>query len=408
MESFVATQPIFTAQLNVMGYELLFRNSFDNRFDFFDENEATYQVVMNSCMTFGLDKLVGKHRAFINFTKRHLEEGLAELLPPSQVVIEILESVRPDQEVLALCQQLKSQGYILALDDFVFSPEYLPLLELADIVKVDFLLTKTKGDRDLKCRFPNHKIKLLAEKVETMADFEEAKALGYELFQGYFFHKPTVVSRKALPVQQISYLELLKQLQSDSDNLKKVESIIKRDVSLSYQLLKYMNTPAFGFRQTIQSIQQAVTLLGPHKLFQWVSLMALRQQSSHKPHELVRSASLRARFCENLAIKLELRPLASGAFLMGMFSLLDAMLDIPMESLLEELPLPIEVKSALKGESNLLRKIYEIVLAYENGQWEKCLSFCQASHLAPLTENVLVDCYLEAVEWLRVLEEVEK
>ena len=269
MDYYVARQPIFDLHQAVYAYELLYRSGEANNFyTGTDGDKASLQVITNSVLIIGLDTLTRGRKAFINFTKNLLEQEVATTLPKDFLVVEILENIEPDEKVLESCRKLKDLGYLLALDDFVYDPKYDPFLELADIVKVDFLVTQGDERRKIVERLGHRGIKFLAEKVETREDFAMAQKYGYIYFQGYFFEKPVIVSGKDIPALKHTYIQLLREVNQPTLDIDKVENIIKEEVSLSYKLLRFMNSVAFGFRNEIRSIKQALVLLVPKRIKQ--------------------------------------------------------------------------------------------------------------------------------------------
>ncbi|GBG57592.1 diguanylate phosphodiesterase [Sporomusaceae bacterium FL31] len=372
MQLFVARQPIFNTSRKVIAYELLFRHENQQVYDGDDGDKATEEVIVNSFLAIGLDVLTGGKPAFINFTDNGLKSGIAELLPPNLLAVEILETVEPEEAVLAACKNLKQQGYSLVLDDFVFRPGYEPLIELASIIKVDFLITPAGERAKVLQQFGGRSdLKFLAEKVETEQDFQEAVRVGYSYFQGYFFSKPVIIARKSIPFARLSAFQLLKAVNTPALDLSQVEAIIREEVAFSYQLFKYINSSAFGFRQEINSIRQALVLLGQRELKKWSSLIALRNMGQEKPPELLVASLLRAHFSELIAQQLKLGSMASDAFLTGLLSLMDAVLDQPMAEIITELPLQKEIKAALMGNSNVYRDILNLCMAYERAEWDE-------------------------------------
>ncbi|MBU2550704.1 MAG: HDOD domain-containing protein [Proteobacteria bacterium] len=400
MEQFVARQPIFDRKQSIYAYELLFRSSMDNFFDHVDGDEASSRVIANSFLLFGIEEMTGGAKAFINFTRGVLLKGYGSLLPNQWTVVEVLENVEPDEEVLSACRRLKDQGFILALDDFVYDAKYESLLEMADIIKVDFLISDADERRRLAETFIPRGIKMLAEKVETREDFETALEQGYEYFQGYFFAKPVVVSRKDVPSFKLQYLRILKEINSPEVDFDKLAELIQTEVSISYKLLKYINSAAFGLREKIVSIKQALALLGENEVRKWASLLTLHGMASDKPAELVISSLIRAKFCEQLAPLMGMRNRASDFFMMGLFSMLDAIVDRPLKEILDELPVSDDIKTGLLGGRNKMRVVYETMLAFEKGRWEAVAKLAAALRV---DEKQLPKAYIEAVEWSKHL-----
>ena len=241
MDIFVARQPIFNQHREVYAYELLFRSGFENAFGNVNGDQASSQVMTNSFLGIGLETLTGGKRAFVNFTRDLLVDEMALLFPSEQLVVEILENVEPDEEVLDSCRRLKQAGYSLALDDFCFERNYESLLKLADLIKVDFLSTTSKERCEKSQQLTDQRITLLAEKVETQEDFEEAVRLGYTYFQGYFFSKPVVVSQRGIPGFEVPYIQILQSVRRPEIDFAELERIIKSDLSLTQQLLVPVN-----------------------------------------------------------------------------------------------------------------------------------------------------------------------
>ena len=306
MEVFVATQPIFNIKKKIVAYELLFRSNSNNYYNGTDGDDATSNVISNSFTIIGLEKLTFGKRAFINFTESLLLNEIPLLLNKDEIVVEILENIKPTEEIINTCSKLKALGYILALDDFVFSPEYEPLMELANIIKVDFIITKGKERGDIIKRAKNRKIEFLAEKVETLEEYEEAVKLGYSYFQGYFFSKPTIIKGRDIPSNTLNKFNLLKAVSEENFDIKKIEDIIKIDVSFSYKLLKYINSASFGLKAEISSIKQALALLGKQEVVKWLSLLIINTIGENKNESIVSSCVTRAKFGELIAPKMNL------------------------------------------------------------------------------------------------------
>jgi len=396
MEVFVATQPIFNIKEKIVAYELLFRSNNDNCYSGTDGDDATSHVIANSFTVIGLEKLTFGKRAFINFTESLLINETPLLLNKDEIVVEILENIKPTEEIIKTCKKLKTLGYLIALDDFVFAPEYEPLIELADIIKVDFIITKGRERGDIIKRAKNKKIQFLAEKVETLEEYKEAVRLGYSYFQGYFFSKPTIFKGKDIPSNTLNKFNLLKAVSEENFNIKKIEDIIKIDVSFSYKLLKYINSASFGFVTEINSIKQALVLLGKDEVTKWLSLLIINTIGENKNECLVSSSVTRAKFGELIAPKMNVKCRASDIFIMEMFSNIDVLLDIPMEEVLGKLPISKEVKMALLGEKNILGVVHELIKAYFKGDWNVVSVYAKALNLK---ESDLPEEYITALEW---------
>ncbi|MGD8561098.1 MAG: HDOD domain-containing protein [Desulfarculaceae bacterium] len=383
-------------KLGVYGYELLFRSGVENFFHQQDGDQASSRVIADSLLLFGMEALTHGSKAFINFTRRLLLEKYALNLPRSLTVVEILETVEPETPVLEACRILKQKGFKLALDDFVQRPDYAPLLEMADIVKVDFLESDGQEQQRLAETLLPQGIVLLAEKVETQEEFNRALSMGYTLFQGYFFSKPVIVARKDLPSSKLHYLRLLKEINTAHMDFDSLSRLVGADASMSYKLLKYINSVAFGVRQQVNSLKQAVTLLGENQIRQWASLLAVYNLGDDKPAELMATAVIRARFSELLAAEAGLASRAPDLFLIGLFSLLDAMLGRPQAEILEELNLADDVSAALLKKEGRLALVLELVKSYERGRWEEVNQACAS---LGLDKDQLSEQYLQAAQF---------
>lgn len=372
-ELFIARQPIFDVTRDVVGYELLFRNGLGNYFANIDGNEATRQVLLNTFVLFGQARMTGGKPAFINFTRDFLFNDLVRLFPPSSVVVEILEDIPPDPNVVAACRRLKEAGYSLALDDVTDLAPYGDLIPLVDIVKVDLRAATTDMRQELVRELSGKSVRVLGEKVETHEEFRLLVDEGFSLFQGYFFAKPEMMSRKDIPGNQAQYLRLLKELRKPTCNTDAIERIIKRDVSLSYRLLRYINSPLFGLRSEIRSVRHALTLLGERDVRRWITLVVFSAVAAEKPPELLETGLFRAKFCETLASVIDrgVKEAAEEMFLAGLFSVLDALLDVSLEDAVREAGVPSRVKAALLGVPSPWRRLLELAFAYERGEWEQ-------------------------------------
>jgi EAL and modified HD-GYP domain-containing signal transduction protein len=400
---YLARQPIFDQQLRIYGYELLYRSSAEGGFDGTDATLATRHVLSNSLFGFGLDELLRGKLGFVNFPKELLGEDLSSVVPPQSIVIEVLETVEPDAGVAASCARLRSMGYRLALDDVRSGTPSLELAPFASIIKVDCRATTAAERRALCKAFQKPGVLMLAEKVETPEEFVQLKGEQFDLFQGYFFTRPVILSRREVPVMKLNYLQLIKEIHSPEIEFSQIEHLIKREASLCRRLLCYVNSAAFARRSYVATIRGALVLMGEDELRRWVSLAALPTLATDRPGELVECAVLRARFCELLAPLAGLASRRQELFLMGMFSLLNAMVGRPLEELLQELHLPADICEALLAHQTAPcapALVYRIVLASENGDWDTVAAL-SARLAAPGESKSLAELYLEAARWCR-------
>lgn len=393
---FVARQPIFDTHERVYAYELLFRAGLENYCPQGNLDHAAAHVLENAWLTFGLPTLVGSKRAFVNFTRQLLVTGYGSTLPAESTVIELLETIEPDPDVVAACRKLKDLGYQIAADDYVHRPGLEPLLELADIVKVVF----RDGDPEEQAanvrRIAGDRPKLLAEQVETHEEYRQAVDLGFDYFQGYFFCKPEVLSERALTGSRMSYLKLFQAVNRPELSIDELDAAISNDVALTHRFLKYLGSAVFSWRAPISSVRQGLVLLGKSPTQRWVSLIALSEMGGDKPQEVLVNAAVRARCCETLAHDAGLPARDSELFLLGALSLIDAMLDQPMEEVLKKLPLSDDLKSALTGQTNELKPVLDFVVSYEQGDWATCGAL--ASKLG-IEDGKTPNRYRDAISW---------
>ncbi len=393
---FIARQPILDRLNKTYAYELLFRSGFENAFDSLDGDLASTMLLTNSFFIFGMDEITGGKRAFINFTKKLILNETAAMFPCELMAVEILENIVPDSEFIEACRQLKRKGYKLVLDDFIFHNNLKPLMDIADIIKIDFTQSKPDDILRLKDMVNMKRVRFLAEKVETKEQYRDAFDLGYSLFQGYFFCKPVIIAGKDIPGYKVNFMRIIQEINEPEADFGRLETIIKHDLALSYKFLQLINSAAFGFYSKITSIKQALSLLGINEFKKWVSLLALSGMGDDKPRELISLSIVRARFCEEVARTLGLRDETSDLFFMGMFSLIDAFIDKPMDSILRELPVSRPVKQALLGQKNRYRAIYEMLIAYEKGNWDRFNGFAE---LLKIDEESVSRIYLDSISW---------
>ncbi|KZN32929.1 diguanylate phosphodiesterase [Pseudoalteromonas luteoviolacea CPMOR-2] len=397
MYFYAARQPILNVNKDVVGYELLFRDGVDNVFPNVDDVEATSKLIEGSQFNFGLEDLTDGKPAYINFTLETILKGYPTMMGRDQLIVEILETVQPGKRLLAAVQELKEKGYKLVLDDYKHQKVWRHFYPYIDQIKVDMLVTSVEEIHEIKeAIVPHPQIELVAEKVETYEQYQLALELGFTLFQGFFFAKPEMVQTKALPPSEMALAELLYETSSVDVDLKRITQVFERDVNLSYKLLRYSNSAAFKRRAEISTIKQALIVLGNQELKKFLSLLFASQVASEKPMELIRLSLTRARFNELLAIKHKKLPDIGMAFLTGMMSLMDAILDETMESVMQKLPLTIDIKDALLQGDGLLADYLALVMAYEQAKWEEA---SQLTDKLGLVAEELPELYREALQW---------
>lgn len=391
----MARQPILGADEKVFGYELLFRNGVEDFFNCADLEQASRNT-LNTSMLLGLDVLCDGRRAFINCTREVLLKDYITLLPSGQTVVEILETVPADDLVVAACRRLKESAYMIALDDFAVNDPREALTDLADIIKVDLRATSPSDAAAMVKRYGPWRCRMLAEKVETREEFLESKKAGFVYFQGYFFRRPEILTAHEIPTNRVNYLRMLKAVSQPELDVREIENLVKGEASLCYRLLRYLNSAAFGFANEIHSVRHALAILGEREVRRWIRLVATLGAGQGKTSELVLSAVVRARFSELLSPKIAHGD--SDLFLMGLLSLMDVILEIPMSQVLDNVPIDQETKSMLLGGASRLRPFYQLMLAQESGEWKTASELAGQLHLA---ESDVAEAYWQAMQWAR-------
>lgn len=402
MYSYVARQPILDSKQKVIAYELLFRDGQSNGFPNIDPDQATSNILTNNHLTLGLDKITGGLPAYVNFHSDALIKHFPSFLSPENLVIEILEDVELTQELIDSLTVLKSKGYKLALDDHNFDPKWHPILPMVDIIKVDVLtLTISEISEALKT-IEHLNVTLLAEKVEHREQFEQLKQLGFTQFQGYFFAKPETLKQRKVLTDKRNLISLISETTQQKLDIPRITEIFSSDPGLTYKLLRFINSAYYGLTQEISSLKHALVYIGEADLKRFISLLALSNLSENKCTEITRLSLVRAKFCELLSEKQASHDAHQPkAFLTGLLSLVDGILDHDLEYVLEVLPLHSDIKSALLNQNNYLHQYLHLSQLVERGDWENASKFnieqgladefCFQSHQTALTwaDNVL-------------------
>jgi EAL and modified HD-GYP domain-containing signal transduction protein len=350
--------------------------------------------MLDNSVLFGMDKLTGGLPAFVNCTAESLTERLVDILPPSMTVLEILETVDPTPQVIAACRKLKEIGFRLALDDFTFSPEWAPLVELADYIKVDFMLLNAKEREELRRKLKGAAVAMVAEKVETQQEYMQACKEGFSYFQGYYFCRPVLLKERRVPANRLFHIRLMELLQHDPMDLRKVGDLVKLDASLAYRLLRLVNSPICAVRQEVRSIEAALVAVGENA-FRRIATVAIGSElNANRPPEILRMAFVRGRFCELAAKLCALDP--TEQYLLGMFSLFPAMLEVSMVELAPDLPLREKIREALVGALSRDGSLLMWAERYEHGDWLRCDAIAQSYGL---NQEELVRCFQAAVIW---------
>lgn len=396
---YIARQPILDHAGQVFGYELLYRARETDSTCTVSGDVATASVLTDGILTMGLEMLTNGRPAFVNLTRSLLLNNGASMLPAPSCILEIGRGVAIDDAVIEACRQLHDTGYTLALDDYSGQPEAEPLLPFVKFVKVDVQAVDAAG-RAAIARRVMHRVRLIAEKVETAEVFEETKKAGYSLFQGFFFCRPTTVKSGTPAARRLTYLRLLAAINQPNVTLAELEELIKQDVSLCYRVLRCINSAAFGLQMEIHSIRQALVLLGVGQVRKWASVWSLASVAQGGNAEVLPVAIIRARCCEILGDSAASVKRDSGLFLLGMCSLLDVMLGRPMAAALADLPLAAEIRDALVGKPNVARSILDAVIAYERGDFDAAAALAERLGLRAET---LAAAYGDALRYAREL-----
>jgi len=387
----VSRQPIYRADMAELGYELLFRDSETENASFSDGDQATAEVILNTCMDIGLDALVGQSTAFINFDRNLILGNYCECLPRDRVVLELVEAIKPDAALLKRLKALRAAGYRLALDNFQVTDLSNGLLEVASFVKIDLLANDWSAVKQTLAAVRKHSPALIAKKVETREQFNTCKILGFDYFQGYFFCRPQLVEGRRLPVNRLATVRLITKLNNPDIEVKELEQTIGQDVSLSYKLLRYINSAACSLSRPVNSLGHAITLLGQQQIRTWASLI-LFSKFDDKPRDIAVTGAVRGKMCEYLAPVLGLqRP--DKLFLVGLLSVLDAFLNQPLDQILSTLPLEADIVNALLHRSGRMGSALQCVLEYEKRNWR------EAQAAVNVKEDLIRDAYRKAVGW---------
>jgi EAL and modified HD-GYP domain-containing signal transduction protein len=390
-QRFVARQPILDREQRVFGYEILFRNGVEDYFN--ADPELAARSTLDSSLLFGITTLCDNRRAFVNCTREVLFKDLITLLPPTQAVAEILETVEPEDRVIAACKRLKAAGYLIALDDFAPNDPRVPLCKFADIIKIDVRATRPEERAAMIRRFGSSKCKMLAEKIETPEEFHQARDMGFVYFQGYFFCRPELVTGREVPASQLHYVRLLEMVSRPELNTLELEKMLKQEASICYRLLRYLNSPLFGMALEVTSIRHAMAILGEREMRRWIRLVVTVGAAEQACSELILMGLTRARFCELLSDRVQN---SGDLFLMGLLSVMDAILEVSMEVLLQQVPVEHDTKAALLGQKSKLRPLYQLMMAYESGRWADSAVFAKQ---LKLSDEEVSTRWWEALQW---------
>ncbi len=397
MNFYAARQPIFDKSKKLFAYELLFHDSINSVFPDIDGDEDTSKMIEASKFNMGISEFTGSKAAFINFTLETLQHGYPEMLTPDEVVVEIIETIKPGKKLLALCKDLHQKGYTLALDDYEHQKVWAHFYPFIKIIKINIQLTSVDNIKEVLTAIKDHPhIKMLAEKVETYEEYDQMLHLGFDYFQGYFFAKPEMIKTKSLSPSQMAMAELLYETSKTELDLNSITSVFERDVSLSYKLVRYANSAMFKRRNEISTIKQALVTLGSGELNRFIGLMFAVTANPDKPSELINLAMTRAKFCELVAHDIRSQLDVSIAFLTGLLSMIDAILDEDMASVLEKLPLSMDIKEPLLTKKGVMAALIKLVEFIEQAQWDKTTIVMEK---LKLNKDKVAAHYNQALAW---------
>jgi len=398
VDFFLTRLPIFDPKNNLFGYELKFsKDLFQLQQAQTSSDRDSSKIITESMFMIGLDKLVTGKKAFIPFSRNLLLNKFAELLPKDIVGIQLSRELGGDIKVAQTCKELKTKGYTIVLDNFSFQPDYAHLTEFAKFVKVDITKTGEYIRKSVIKRLKPRGIKCIMTNVNTNKDFTSSVSLEFDYLQGNFFQKAAVISSREVSSTSFAHYEMLKEIHKTEIDLDNLEHIIKRDVALSYKLLRMINSASFGLKNEIKSIRQALAIMGTLEIKKWFSLILLSSMNEKKPGELIRTSLLRAKLMENIAPLAGMKDKSSDLFLTGIFSLIDTLMDEPLTDILNGLPLANEIKNTLLKKESRYSGIYNLVLNYENGEWTTLSNMAKQMRL---DENKLPEIYNNSVQWV--------
>ncbi len=392
----VARQPILDKRQNIFAYELLYRN--DNKTTSFNQEVSNLRAstgVILELFESGAERITENKRAFVNFDEELLMSDVFEIVKPDKMVIEVLENVKVDEALVQRLFDLKNKGYTIALDDFFHSSEDYELIDVCDIIKYDFLNTDIKKiiiDSNIAIKKGKT---ILAEKVETKEEFELAKKIGFTLFQGYFFEKPKIASSSNDKVRPIQYTSVISELNKEEPSFDRLTDIIEKDLNLSYRLMRMMSLRNLEINR--ENIKKSLTYMGLKGIERWINIVLVQTLGKNCPRELVKISLIRASFAEKIALNVpKYDNLRYQASIVGLFSTLDAILNMPLDEALKDLKLDDIVKDALLENDGILVPIKELYLSYERRKKKKVSLIADAMGL---DENLLSKFYIESIEW---------
>ena len=400
MDQYIARQPILDVNQRLYAYELLYRGADHYTIDHIGGTKATTSLLTCTFLTEGIEKISDNKPCFINFTEELILKRVPVSFPKTKLIIEILENIQVTDELVSSCRYLKEKGFQIALDDFVYNHSFKPLLEIVDIVKIDVRLTPLDTIQKTINFLNPYKVKLLAEKVEYQGEFELANKLGFKYFQGYYFSRPKSIQIKEISAAKVNLINLLAEVSRKTTDINRLQKIISNDIAISYKLLRFLDSAYFYRLQRVKTVKHAIAYLGETELRRFILLILVSELSSDQPDELVRVAIVRAKFMELMVRGSRLEQIGPELFLVGLFSLLDVMLNVSMVAVMDKLPLEEEVKTALINKQGICAPFLRIALAYERNQTRQLEVELTAVGMTP---TLISSHYLEAVRYTKGL-----
>ncbi len=389
---YLVRQPILDLRGKAHGYQILLRNGLEG--EFHGSDPVPSHPRFDNAVHFGLEEVTGGLPAFVNCTGEALTEQLGDRLPPNLTVLEIRETTESAANLIAICQKLKALGFRLALHDFIWTPGHEPLVDIANYIKVDFAATDEKKRQAYTRQLSGKTTALIATGIESQPDYQQAKSEGFKLFHGYYFCHPTLLKSRSIPASRLFHIQILNMLYSPAVDFRKLSELVKQDAALTYRLLRLVNSPLCAIRQEVRSVESALLAVGEDNFRHIATLAIANEMNANQPLEVLRMAFVRGRFCELAAAQCALDP--GEQYLLGLLSLLPAMLCVSMDDLTPALPLRESIREALHGTRNRERKVLDWLEAHEIGDWATSDAIAQSNNL---NRDQLVHHYSQAVIW---------
>ncbi len=404
MSMFIARQPIFQGNGDVYGYKLLYREAGQDSYSCVNGDLATSSVIAGNFLSSALESTTGGKKAFITFTESFLKMDIATLFPSEYLVVEVLENSVAIEEIINACTRIKSLGYMVCVGDFAFKPGFTELLNVADIVKVDFQVKSEQEKMSLVRNFKNEKMKFLAEKVESYEEYKKAIEWGYTYFQGYFFSKPEIVPSKTLHPSKWNQIRLMSAVNEETIDFGKIAEIIEMDPAFSYEILRIVNSSYFSRGAKTKTVKHALIRLGIADVKKWCYITALRKQTDKKYNEVIAMSMIRAKFLENFTSVMGIMNQSAEYTTVGILSKLDILLGSPMEIILQEMQLSEEISNTLLGKNDdtVLSQSYRLILECEKGNWKQVEMICRDLGVEIIK---IAQLHNEAIKWVVNFEE---